>query len=294
MPSRGQRTFRSAAANKPEYRGGALGAACRKTRLCHLYVLGQCPKESDCKFAHGEGELRTLPDLTRTRMCPKLVSSGYCDAAACRYAHGANELVDMRRAPRLQTPTPPQNIHAYSSVSSYAPSYHAVSPFNHPQGFTLDAAATFFDPMFSQSKCLQFQPSLFDWAACSSPCGVTIPVQTSPGYANLFIDPSGFSSGTDMSIMDKGVASGSECAERETECGETSTADSGDSTGSVDGGCLSDTGSKACHKLSDWDSDDACETRDVELTIYHSFVHLKMPQLAGASRRSRSLPCSWS
>lgn len=84
---------------KPSYADGALGSACQKTRLCQFHVKGFCRKGQHCTYAHGEEELRAAPDLSRTRLCPRLVKRGHCDlGAACHFAHDTAELRFVRDA----------------------------------------------------------------------------------------------------------------------------------------------------------------------------------------------------
>lgn len=79
--------------NAPSYANGALGSVCMKTRLCCFYIKGSCPRGRKCKFAHGEEELQSAPDLTRTKMCPAMLRSGVCRrGTSCRFAHTESEL----------------------------------------------------------------------------------------------------------------------------------------------------------------------------------------------------------
>ena len=71
-----------------------LSNLCRKTKLCALFSQGACDRW-DCAFAHGVRELRALPDLQRTRLCPYLLAHGQCLAAAaycCKFAHSDEEI----------------------------------------------------------------------------------------------------------------------------------------------------------------------------------------------------------
>jgi len=63
-----------------------------KTKECKFYVAGHCHKGNTCKFAHGSTDLRLVPDLTCTKICPRLLKRGSCEKAGCRYAHSADEL----------------------------------------------------------------------------------------------------------------------------------------------------------------------------------------------------------
>jgi len=63
-----------------------------KTRLCRFELLGICAKGPDCPFAHGQTELKALPDLRCTKLCRELVSTGQCTTPGCSYAHTKHEL----------------------------------------------------------------------------------------------------------------------------------------------------------------------------------------------------------
>ncbi|CBZ53092.1 putative zinc finger (CCCH type) protein [Neospora caninum Liverpool] len=47
-----------------------------KTKICPFYKKKRCEWGHDCKFAHGRKELRSGPDLSKTRMCPSLQRQG--------------------------------------------------------------------------------------------------------------------------------------------------------------------------------------------------------------------------
>lgn len=98
MRTRAQRPRRPAtiAANKQAYLGGVLGAACQKTKLCAFFLHGECPKGNECTFAHGREELRAMPDLSRTKPCPRMLKVGWCSLGhMCSYAHYEGELRDL-------------------------------------------------------------------------------------------------------------------------------------------------------------------------------------------------------
>jgi hypothetical protein len=63
-----------------------------KTKMCRFELLGMCAKGKQCPFAHGNGELRPLPDLRNTKMCRELLKTGQCSTIGCAYAHGREEL----------------------------------------------------------------------------------------------------------------------------------------------------------------------------------------------------------
>mmetsp|Transcript_126735 Transcript_126735/g.354851 ORF Transcript_126735/g.354851 Transcript_126735/m.354851 type:complete len:221 (-) Transcript_126735:60-722(-) len=65
--------------------------AFKKTAICRYYP--RCHLGDSCRFAHSRDELRTRPNLTKTRMC-----AGYFDgrcrlpARKCGFAHGEHDL----------------------------------------------------------------------------------------------------------------------------------------------------------------------------------------------------------
>ncbi|CAJ1344758.1 unnamed protein product, partial [Effrenium voratum] len=64
----------------------------KKTRLCSFHQVGACNRGSACNFAHGEADLREMPDFSKTRIC-KAFANGSCElGVACRFAHGQHEL----------------------------------------------------------------------------------------------------------------------------------------------------------------------------------------------------------
>merc|ERR1719362_514613 len=65
-----------------------------KTQLCVFHQMGKCKKRNSCRFAHGLQELRPLPDLFRTKLCPTLLLGQECSDPLCRYAHDPDELRD--------------------------------------------------------------------------------------------------------------------------------------------------------------------------------------------------------
>jgi len=78
---------------------GLVSSRRYKTKLCHAYQLGHCPRGDKCDYAHGEEELRVQHDTSdgkfKTKMCRVWMDScgGYCPfASKCSYAHGAAEL----------------------------------------------------------------------------------------------------------------------------------------------------------------------------------------------------------
>lgn len=58
-----------------------------------MFADGDCKKGPSCNFAHGEKELRGLPNFKKTRLCIPF-KTGQCSKKAeeCKYAHGESEL----------------------------------------------------------------------------------------------------------------------------------------------------------------------------------------------------------
>lgn len=63
-----------------------------KTKMCKFNLIGMCAKGEQCQFAHAAPELRSLPDLSCTKLCPTLIQTGSCDRKGCNYAHAKDEL----------------------------------------------------------------------------------------------------------------------------------------------------------------------------------------------------------
>lgn len=61
----------------------------QKTRPCRFFERGMCVNEDNCKFAHGDHELRESLDLKKTAKCP-LMSE--CREVNCKFAHTITEL----------------------------------------------------------------------------------------------------------------------------------------------------------------------------------------------------------
>merc|ERR1719373_311555 len=59
--------------------------------MCKFHLEGKCMRGEDCTFAHGEDELKSAPDFTKTRMCQNFIS-GNCDDANCKFAHNKDEI----------------------------------------------------------------------------------------------------------------------------------------------------------------------------------------------------------
>lgn len=172
MPHRGRRTAATRVPCKaPPYAGGVLGSVCHKTRLCVFHVQGHCSRGSACVYAHGEHELKPMPDLTRTKICPHLSKEGRCNnSSSCPYAHSEEELrpvaasSDNKNLLRQLVP-----VHMKTPVSkpalvsgSTASALHGVS-----YGTSLPTATM-------QLPAAAFTPQAFhvpQWCPSPAPCG---------------------------------------------------------------------------------------------------------------------------
>jgi hypothetical protein len=78
--------------------GGLLRLLCRKTELCRFYQRGACKRGAACDFAHEEQDVRTKPDLQRTKPCPALVNGQRCENPSCAFAHDTGKLRRLKPA----------------------------------------------------------------------------------------------------------------------------------------------------------------------------------------------------
>ncbi|CEL93021.1 unnamed protein product [Vitrella brassicaformis CCMP3155] len=58
---------------------------------CIFWQQGECTRGESCRYAHSESEVRTRPDLTKTRLCENF-QKGECLDPHCAFAHGEDEL----------------------------------------------------------------------------------------------------------------------------------------------------------------------------------------------------------
>jgi hypothetical protein len=80
-------------------KGGLLKKLCRKTVLCRFHQNGKCKRGSACDFAHEEQDVRTKPELQRTKPCPKVANGQPCEDPNCPFAHVAGELRSVKPQP---------------------------------------------------------------------------------------------------------------------------------------------------------------------------------------------------
>lgn len=64
----------------------------RKTSLCVAYSSGECSLGVNCKYAHGEKELRKKPAFCKTRLCCDWQKGQCYHGECCKYAHGSEDL----------------------------------------------------------------------------------------------------------------------------------------------------------------------------------------------------------
>mmetsp|Transcript_51102 Transcript_51102/g.164024 ORF Transcript_51102/g.164024 Transcript_51102/m.164024 type:complete len:309 (+) Transcript_51102:117-1043(+) len=67
-----------------------------KTRLCRFYEMGRCRKGTSCPFAHGDLDVRDIPNLYKTMICERWARR-LCPFSnvECRFAHGVEDLRAM-------------------------------------------------------------------------------------------------------------------------------------------------------------------------------------------------------
>lgn len=93
MASMNTNTTKKTNTTKEKAKSSVFTTHLSKTRMCKFNLLGTCSMGSNCGFAHSEEELKPLPDLWRTSLCPVLFQTGQCNAKNCTYAHSKDELV---------------------------------------------------------------------------------------------------------------------------------------------------------------------------------------------------------
>uniref|UniRef100_A0A0G4F928 C3H1-type domain-containing protein n=1 Tax=Chromera velia CCMP2878 TaxID=1169474 RepID=A0A0G4F928_9ALVE len=72
-----------------------LTAHLERTRLCRHFLVGKCEWGLSCRFAHGESELRAVPDklLLKASWCPFSKNGLRCkNWQRCRHSHSQEEL----------------------------------------------------------------------------------------------------------------------------------------------------------------------------------------------------------
>eukprot|EP00425_Heterocapsa_triquetra_P042515 CAMPEP_0195072072 /NCGR_PEP_ID=MMETSP0448-20130528/15737_1 /TAXON_ID=66468 /ORGANISM="Heterocapsa triquestra, Strain CCMP 448" /LENGTH=191 /DNA_ID=CAMNT_0040104011 /DNA_START=94 /DNA_END=666 /DNA_ORIENTATION=+ len=61
--------------------------------MCRFFLDGRCAKGEDCTYAHGVDKLRMRPDFTKTTICREWLQ-GQCGRSSleCKFAHGEHDL----------------------------------------------------------------------------------------------------------------------------------------------------------------------------------------------------------
>ena len=80
-----------------------VGKHLLKTKVCSLFLNGNCHYgEERCFYAHSVQELRELPQLERTSLCPSYRKGKCRRGDNCKYAHSVDEMtISARRVPCL-------------------------------------------------------------------------------------------------------------------------------------------------------------------------------------------------
>jgi len=63
-----------------------------KTKTCKFWQSGRCKRGESCTYAHGNQDVKEMPNLTKTSLCREFMSTGICANAECSFAHGMREL----------------------------------------------------------------------------------------------------------------------------------------------------------------------------------------------------------
>lgn len=77
----------------------------QKTKLCRVWLQGEpCPDVENCPFAHGDGEIRVTEGIYKTQLC-KFHERGSCKKGfRCNHAHGLAELRAASQVAHFSTP----------------------------------------------------------------------------------------------------------------------------------------------------------------------------------------------
>jgi len=95
----------------------------KKTTMCGFFLNGCCAKDKGCTYAHSVDELRVRPDLTKTVMC-RVWLHGQCGRSSrqCKFAHGEQELRVVGRAtPVWDSPAPGSNPEGFLASPPTSP-----------------------------------------------------------------------------------------------------------------------------------------------------------------------------
>jgi hypothetical protein len=128
------------------HRGAIFRSQFRKTALCIFFEGGHCEKGRDCDFAHGQQEMRKLPDLAKTSLCQKWMHGTCPHEDRCLFAHGKREL---------------RITEAFKK--------------NRPWKGASEAATREEIPAHLKDYLLQFVPEIFEDAPCTAQRGLSEP-----------------------------------------------------------------------------------------------------------------------
>eukprot|EP00922_Rhytidocystis_sp_ex-Travisia-forbesii_P009960 GHVS01014576.1.p1 GENE.GHVS01014576.1~~GHVS01014576.1.p1 ORF type:complete len:487 (+),score=113.12 GHVS01014576.1:38-1462(+) len=65
--------------------------------MCSYFLKGKCKRSSDgCQFAHDQGDIRPLPNLSHTKLCAAVVQGLECTTPNCQYAHDSEDLKETQ------------------------------------------------------------------------------------------------------------------------------------------------------------------------------------------------------
>uniref|UniRef100_A0A7S1FKS9 C3H1-type domain-containing protein n=1 Tax=Noctiluca scintillans TaxID=2966 RepID=A0A7S1FKS9_NOCSC len=89
-----------------------------KTKMCR-FAAGGCSLGNSCRFAHDVSELKSPPDLSKTKLCKSFGATGSCDAVQCKYAHGKHELrkLSVNRGRNFKNMVVPSNLEKVNTVA---------------------------------------------------------------------------------------------------------------------------------------------------------------------------------
>ena len=118
----------------------------KKTELCKSWIeTGHCQYDSECKFAHGDHELRAKPETSlrnyKTIKCQKFHENMFCPyGSRCKYIHQSQE-IDFTSKHRNyffhfssdSKGTMDEEVTAFLSISENLHSYHSISPSKVPE-----------------------------------------------------------------------------------------------------------------------------------------------------------------
>lgn len=83
----------TAAKERPPARGreNAVAMQLAKTKMCAFFERGRCAS-AQCRYAHAAAELRSPPNLQKTKLCRAFLQGNCLDGEGCVFAHGDHDL----------------------------------------------------------------------------------------------------------------------------------------------------------------------------------------------------------